>query len=89
MIAKLGRSRFTGLCFILLAVFFCTTVTAMAEDKKEILIGAPVPMTGSISQNGLEQKWAYEQAIKDVNAQGGIFIKQYNKKYGYYQQGSK
>jgi branched-chain amino acid transport system substrate-binding protein len=29
---------------------------------------------------GNEQKWAYDQAIKDLNAKGGIFVKQYKKK---------
>jgi branched-chain amino acid transport system substrate-binding protein len=44
------------------------------------LIGAPIPITGNIAMNGAEEKWAFEQAIKDANAKGGIFIKQFNKK---------
>ena len=80
MIMKLRSKKFIGLFFILLSAFFCSTFMAMAAEKKEILIGAPVPLTGGMAQNGIEQKWSYEQAIKDINAQGGIFVKQYNKK---------
>jgi branched-chain amino acid transport system substrate-binding protein len=64
----------------LLAAFLCSLVTVQAADKKEIVIGTPLPMTGILSMEAAEQKWAYEQAIKDVNAKGGIFVKQYNKK---------
>lgn len=54
--------------------------TAQAADKTEIVIGAPIPLTGVIAMEGSEEKWAYEQAVKDINAKGGIFVKQYNKK---------
>jgi branched-chain amino acid transport system substrate-binding protein len=81
MTAVLRSSKLAVLCFILVAGFFCSTVTVMAaEEKTEILIGAPVPLTGGLAQNGEEEKWAYEQCMKDVNAQGGIFVKEFNKK---------
>lgn len=82
MNAILKSKKFIGLFIVLLGAFFCSSFMAMAadKDKKEILIGAPVPLTGGMAQNGIEQKWCYEQAIKDINAKGGIFVKQYNKK---------
>lgn len=40
----------------------------------EILIGAPISLTGSQAGDGQEQKWAYEQAVADINKAGGIAI---------------
>ena len=53
---------------------------AGAAEKTEIVIGAPVGMTGIHSMAGQEQKWSYEQAVADVNAKGGIFINSLGKK---------
>ena len=69
-----------GLFFLLVLTFLCPSAIVQAAEKKEIIIGAPIPITGNIAMNGGEEKWAFEQAIKDANAKGGIFIKQYNKK---------
>jgi branched-chain amino acid transport system substrate-binding protein len=70
---------FIGLFFIL-AAFLWSPAYIQAADKTEIVIGAPIPLTGVIAMEGSEEKWAYEQAVKDINAKGGIFVKQYNKK---------
>lgn len=43
-------------------------------------MGAPLPLTGILSMEGDEARWAFEQAVKDVNAKGGIFVKQYRKR---------
>lgn len=48
--------------------------------KTEILIGAVNSMTGENVLTAKECKWAYEQAIADVNKNGGIFVKELNKK---------
>ena len=51
-----------------------------ASAPTEIVIGAPVSMTGLLAADGLDQKWSYEQAVADVNAKGGIMIKAAGKK---------
>ena len=51
-----------------------------AADRTEIRIGTPLPVTGILAGGTLEQKWAYEQAVADINKEGGIFVKQYGKK---------
>lgn len=51
-----------------------------AKAPKEIKIGTNLPLTGILAGAGREQKWSYEQAVADINAQGGIFVKEYNKK---------
>lgn len=51
-----------------------------AAARDEIVIGAPISLTGPFAANGVEQRWAYELAIANVNANGGIFIKEAGKK---------
>jgi branched-chain amino acid transport system substrate-binding protein len=69
-----------GLVLLLLVAFLCLSAKVEAADKTEIVIGMPIPLTGGLAMGGSEQKWAYEQAVKDINAKGGIFVKQYKKK---------
>ena len=45
-----------------------------------MLIGAHLPLTGSIAAIGNDQKWAYEQAVADVNDNGGVYVKAAGKK---------
>lgn len=51
-----------------------------AKDKSEIVIGTNLPMTGMLAGAGREQKWAYEQAVADINKKGGIYVKEYDRK---------
>lgn len=71
---------FIAVCYFVVIGFMCLPTAVQAATKTEIVIGANTPLTGALSQGGLEQKWAYEQCVKDVNAKGGIFVKEYNKK---------
>jgi len=50
------------------------------RKKKEILIGTHLPLSGAGAMVAIEQKWAYEQAVKDINKAGGIYVRQYGKK---------
>ncbi len=63
------------------AVAAAATITqASLAAPKEILIGAPISMTGLLAPDGLDQKWSYEKAVEDVNAKGGIYIKEADRK---------
>jgi branched-chain amino acid transport system substrate-binding protein len=53
---------------------------APAAEKKEILLGALNSMTGIEAMVGAEHRWAYQQAVKDINAKGGVFVKDLGKK---------
>lgn len=77
---KLRSTWCIGLFLLLLAGFLCSSASVQAAGKKEIVIGTPLAITGVASLEGNEQRWAYEQAVADFNAKGGIFVKQYNKK---------
>ncbi len=48
--------------------------------KTEILVGAINSMTGLEAMVGGEHRWAYQQAVNDINAKGGVFVKELNKK---------
>ena len=48
--------------------------------KKEILLGAINSMTGVEAMVGNEHRWAYQQAVKDINAKGGVYVKELGKK---------
>jgi branched-chain amino acid transport system substrate-binding protein len=56
------------------------TTAAAAAGPKEILLGAALPLTGGQSREGGFFKKAYEMAVKEVNAGGGIMIKEFNRK---------
>jgi branched-chain amino acid transport system substrate-binding protein len=55
-------------------------IPGVAQDKTEIVIGACLPMTGGVAVHGRDLKWAYESVINEVNAQGGIFIRDLGRK---------
>ena len=69
-----------GLSFLLLAVCLISISGVSAQEKKEILVGAVNSLTGVNAMTAAECKWAYEQAIADVNKKGGVFVKDLNKK---------
>jgi branched-chain amino acid transport system substrate-binding protein len=70
---------FALLCFLLAFLWAIQPVEAKKE-KKEILIGTNLPLTGILAGAGIEQRWAYQTAVDDINKAGGIFVKEYGKK---------
>ena len=68
-----------GFCLFSLIVW--TGRPALAENEKtKILIGAHLPLSGAGSLVGAEQKWAYDRAVEDINKEGGIYVKEYDRK---------
>lgn len=61
-------------------VFSLIPVSAFSTEQEAILLGAHVSLTGPLVPDSEEQAWAYEQAVLDINAGGGIFVKAYGKK---------
>ena len=75
-----GKFAWYAVSLILILLVIMTSGAAFAKEKKEILIGTNLPMTGILAASGVEQKWSYEQAVVDINKKGGIFVKEYGKK---------
>ena len=69
-----------GILAFLAASCLLTSSTASAADRTEIRVGAPLSMTGGGTMPAMEQKWAYETAVADINKKGGVFVKELNKK---------
>lgn len=70
--------------FGLVCMFFLIMGLALPaeakKEKKEIVIGSNLPLTGILAGAGIEQRWAYQTAVDDINKAGGIFVKEYGKK---------
>ena len=50
-----------------------------SSPPKAIKVGAAVSFTGGFASGGLESKFGYEQAVADINKEGGVFVKEFNK----------
>lgn len=72
------RLRF-GLCIVILISLVVFPLTAFSKDK--IIVGMSRPLSGPMAQIGDSAfRPIYETFTAEVNAQGGIFIKELNKK---------
>jgi branched-chain amino acid transport system substrate-binding protein len=77
---RTNRWVFWAVCICLLSLFVWTVQPVAAKDKKEIVIGCGLPLSGALAMVGVDQKWAYDQAVNDINKAGGIYVKEYGKK---------
>ena len=82
---KMTRNKGTLLVSMIVLCLVCAGLllsqgASSAAEKKEILIGAVNSATGENVLTAKECRWAYEQAIADVNKKGGILVKELNKK---------
>ncbi len=50
------------------------------EVPTEIVIGQPTSLTGNFASAGICATFGAEAAVRDINAQGGVFLSKYNKK---------
>lgn len=66
-------------CFLFFGLFVCPATKVMAQPK-EIILGAALPMTGGQSREGGYFKKGYELAIKEINAGGGVLLKEFGKR---------
>jgi branched-chain amino acid transport system substrate-binding protein len=53
---------------------------SLAAKRDHILIGHPTPATGPIAPFGETSRWADQLVMKEINKNGGIFIKELGKK---------
>jgi branched-chain amino acid transport system substrate-binding protein len=68
-----------GLCIIIFISFVVFPITAFSKDK--IVVGMARPLSGWMAQIGDSAfRPIYETFTAEVNAQGGIFVKEFNKK---------
>lgn len=67
---------------IFLAVLLALTCFpfASAEGRKEVLVGAVLPLTGKQANPGQFFKKGYELAVRQQNERGGIFVRELGRK---------
>jgi branched-chain amino acid transport system substrate-binding protein len=70
--------RFTSLIFV--ASFICLFCIADVSAQDSITLGVVLPTTGGEAKAGQYQKEGIELAIKQINAKGGILVKEKGKK---------
>ena len=76
-----GRRVVFMAVFCCLSLFLWTVPTVEAKkERQEILIGSNLPLTGILAGAGIEQRWAYQTAVDDINKAGGIYVKEFGKK---------
>ena len=56
------------------------TKSARAAARDHILIGFPTPITGPLAGFGESSNWVYKRAVSEINKDGGIYIKELDKK---------
>ena len=80
---RMRSKLFSGIGVFLaisLTVMTSTAAFGAEEAPKSIKIGAVIDVTGPLAAFGVQCKWGYEKAAQDINKQGGIFVKEFNKK---------
>ena len=66
------------LALALILVPGCSTKTP--AGPQEILLGSVLPLTGSLAGFGQGGAFGLAAAVADINKQGGVFVKEYNRK---------
>ncbi len=60
---------------VFMLIAFVGASFSTAGERSEILIGASLALSGSMASHGRDMKWAYEKAAGEINARGGIFVR--------------
>ena len=58
----------------------CAKSTPPTSGPQEILLGAVEPLTGNLATFGQDGTFGVQAAVDDINGQGGVFVKEYNRK---------
>ncbi|OGO17798.1 MAG: hypothetical protein A2Z02_05970, partial [Chloroflexi bacterium RBG_16_48_7] len=77
---RTGLAIFITVLLLAALVAGCGAPAAQGPAPKSIVIGALVSMTGGDSSTGQPSRDGYEAGVAAVNANGGVFVKEYNKK---------
>lgn len=78
-----SRAMFITLVVFLVGVLIAgcgATPAAKPAAPAAIEIGASIPLTGKYGSLGSQVKAGYEYAIADINAAGGVYVKEYDAK---------
>ncbi len=65
---------------IVLLMLFSAACSSTAEAPEEIVIGASIPKSGALSAFGSYEEWGYQTAVDEINADGGLYLEEYDAK---------
>ncbi|UCB47712.1 MAG: amino acid ABC transporter substrate-binding protein [Deltaproteobacteria bacterium] len=68
------------LALVLVMLPFASKSAKAASAPEIIKIGGALPLTGRFAAGGKELKDGYELALKNINAAGGVYVKEFGKK---------
>jgi branched-chain amino acid transport system substrate-binding protein len=68
------------LALVMLAFVLPACGTKAPEAPETIKIGTVTDQTGPLAAFGVQTKWGYSKAADDINAEGGIYVSEYDKK---------
>ena len=83
MTTKKGLSFVGVISFVLVFLLFSFSFVSgqpASSAPKTIKIGASISLTGRFAAGGTDVADGYKIAVKHINDDGGLFIKEYNKK---------
>jgi branched-chain amino acid transport system substrate-binding protein len=73
-----------GICLILMLIMSAcaqaTETPALPEAPATIKIGTITDQTGPLAAFGVQTKWGYSKAMEDINAEGGVYVAEYDQK---------
>lgn len=71
--------KVAGCCFLASLMIMCFGNSLQAAPDK-IKVAAVLSLTGKMSGQGVQLKEAYEILVEKINNEGGVYVKEYNKK---------
>jgi branched-chain amino acid transport system substrate-binding protein len=74
------RIILSSLLFVSLSALIFGGCKAGPEAPEEILVGVPAPLTGMYAGFGQGGEFGMQAAVDDINAQGGVYVKEYDTK---------
>jgi len=73
------KKKITSICLIFTVLLFVFSIPAQAKDK--ILIGTAISLSGPYAPGaGMTQIPNYKMWVEEMNAKGGIYVKEYDKR---------
>jgi len=82
---KSGRRTITVLlasCLLaVLALVFAWAGISTAAQPSEIVVGSPAAITGPGAPFGVYIEWGYRTLVNDINKNGGLYLRKYNRKF--------
>jgi branched-chain amino acid transport system substrate-binding protein len=77
---KSVRMGWLSVLALMIVMGFCGLTLAAPAAPATIKLGCVIPLTGPVSIGGSWIKQGYDIAVKHINADGGVYVKEYDKK---------